>query len=440
MPTPAVAASADPVRVLVDPPLADAFNGWRTTATSIRLLPLAPGTVYYTWDTPHGVWKPATGEIIAPPGKHVLYTRLLLADGSATPISAEEIKVDFRATGRPTSTLRPTATPAADPVGGAAVVRVTAQINPTAGARLIRLGGVNRYATSMRISQDAFAQADTVIIATGADFADALCASGLAGCVEGPVLLTDPKSLSSPAAADIKRLKATRAIIVGGPVAVSPNVANQLKELGVKVERLGGSNRYETATIIGSRVLSYGHSGGRVFVARGDDFADALTLGPLAYSARAPLVLVTPKTVPSATRSYLNANHFSSGCIAGGTVAVSPAVFSAIDGLVGTVARLGGSSRYSTAVSVAAWGVGNGLASYEAIGIATGTGFADALCGGVAIGRAGGVVFLTLPGTLPTETANAIAAIVGEVMDTQIYGGEVAIYPGVFDRVANILR
>jgi putative cell wall-binding protein len=427
------------VYVICDPPLSDAFNGWRTKITSVRMLPLEPGTVYFTWDDPEGHWQPASGEIIAPLGKHTLYTRIVRPDKTATDVTLTPVKTDPRATGRPlTGGAKSIAD--GDPVGGISLVRVTATINPTAGARLIRLGGASRYETAARISQDAFDQADTVILATGTQFADALAAAGLAGCVRGPVLLTDPGKLSGAAISEIVRLKAKRVIIVGGTAAVSQGVTDTLRARGLTVERLGGSNRYETATLIGYRVLSYGQSGGRVFVARGDDFADALALGPMAYRARAPLVLVTPKTVPPATRSFLNANHFSSGCIAGGTVAVSSGVAGTVDGYVGDVTRLAGASRYGTAVAVASWGVRNDLASWDAIGVATGTNFADALCGGVAIGEAGGVVLLTLPGQLPPDTLQSFGGAVSIVMDTQVYGGERAIYPTVFSNLANLLR
>ncbi len=288
------------------------------------------------------------------------------------------------------------------------------------------------------ISAQNFPTANTVIIASGENFPDALASSGLAGCVNGPILLTKRSQLPSTVAAEIRRLGASKAIIVGGPVAVDPVVEKQLGYVGVKVSRIGGADRYETAAMIGTRVVSYGQWGGRVFIARGDDFADALALGPLAFVSKAPIVLVKPNTVPSATRSFLGAIPASSGCIAGGTVAVSENVAAILRGYVPGLVRVSGTTRYATASAVASYGETNGLVSFATVGLATGTNFADALCGGVAAGTNGGVILLTKPGGLPSTTSGAIEVFVGDMREMQIFGGEQAIYPSVMQQILAI--
>ncbi|MDI6692614.1 MAG: cell wall-binding repeat-containing protein [Anaerosomatales bacterium] len=54
--------------------------------------------------------------------------------------------------------------------------------DPPVDSRLRRIAGADRYLTAVAASQDAFPEgADTVVIATGANFPDALSAAGLCG-------------------------------------------------------------------------------------------------------------------------------------------------------------------------------------------------------------------------------------------------------------------
>lgn len=65
---------------------------------------------------------------------------------------------------------------------------------------------------------------DKVILASGANYPDALSASALAGAYDAPIILTDPTELSSKAAATIKQLGPSTIYVVGGPSAVSDEV------------------------------------------------------------------------------------------------------------------------------------------------------------------------------------------------------------------------
>lgn len=424
------------VTAIVDPPVDDGVRGWRGTLTRVQLVPRTAGDIYYCWDQPIGVWKRADGPLVVPEGKHTLHATLVTPDGARGPLLDLPFKVDYDTPVRAPATVAPLA--ATTSASGSVTVKVT--VNPHPGARVIRIGGADRYETSQLISEQNFASASTVIVATGATFADALAASGLSGCLNAPIVLTRPGALPAAASAEIARLGASKAIIVGGTLAVSPAVAGQLSGLGLEVERIGGPTRYETAALIAERVMQFHQYGWRVFIARGDDFADALSLGPLVYQAKAPLLLVRPTVVPDSTRALLSASAFSSGCIAGGTAAVSPGVESEIRLYVPNMQRLAGATRYSTAVAVASWGVSSGLSSYRYVGVATGRVFADALCGGAGIGSRQGVILLTTPDALSPECEAVLAAQVRTIEEVQVFGGERAVYPVVFDRIKQILQ
>ncbi|MFP3471726.1 cell wall-binding repeat-containing protein, partial [Micrococcus sp. SIMBA_144] len=78
---------------------------------------------------------------------------------------------------------------------------------------------------------------------------------------------------------EIKRLGASKAIVLGGSGAVSNYVAYQLKGLGLKVERISGDDRFETAANIAARLDG---DPKKAIVANGLSFPDALAIAPYA--------------------------------------------------------------------------------------------------------------------------------------------------------------
>ena len=71
-----------------------------------------------------------------------------------------------------------------------------------------RISGVDRYQTAIEISSEGWESAETVIIARGNDFADALAGVPLAHAYEAPILLTLTDELSDNVLAEIERLRA----------------------------------------------------------------------------------------------------------------------------------------------------------------------------------------------------------------------------------------
>ena len=103
-----------------------------------------------------------------------------------------------------------------------------------------RIQGMNRYETSVKISNSTFEKSDRVILVSGENFADALTAGNLSA--EGPILLTEKEGLKAVTSNEIERLKAKEVIIVGGESSVSKKIEGQFK--GKKIIRISGKNRY----------------------------------------------------------------------------------------------------------------------------------------------------------------------------------------------------
>src|SRR5690606_19554163 len=111
-------------------------------------------------------------------------------------------------------------------LGGAAAVGdpVITQPREFTG-NVTRLSGADRYATAAAISRSSHpAGADTVFIASGRSFPDALSAGPAAAGLGGPVLLTQPNGIPAATATELARLDPSRVIVLGGPVAVSDAV------------------------------------------------------------------------------------------------------------------------------------------------------------------------------------------------------------------------
>jgi putative cell wall-binding protein len=266
-----------------------------------------------------------------------------------------------------------------------------------------RVWGATCYDTAAALSRDAYASATHVIVATGQKFPDALSSAALAGMVHGPVLLTTPATLSSATRTEIVRLGAKSVYIVGGEGVVSRTVRDQLAAIpGVtSVKRVSGHDLYDTSREVALEVKRLGGDYTHPFLARGDDFADAMGLGPLAYASHRPILLTKRTSVPAGTASAVTALGVVGGMVAGGPAAVSTSVADQVYG-AGNWYRAYGADCYATAVRVAETGVAQGWVLPNRVCVACGTGFPDGLAAGAAVGAQNGLILLTKP-TLANE-------------------------------------
>jgi putative cell wall-binding protein len=411
-------------------------DGWDKPPVIAQLIAQGPGVVWYRFGAGPGPWQPCFGSLVIPPGKQLLSAVLIAPDGTPGQVTTIVARSDIHA--EPFSQAATSQAIYAGAPTVAGVVTVSVLVGRQLGTIIRRLGGANRYGTGAVISSSVPTHGSTVIIATGEKFPDALTASGLAGCLDAPVLLVTKNHVPAETSAEIRRLRARRAIICGGPPAVSSAVATKLKSMGLSVERLSGPTRYETAVAVAARIRKLTGRSGRVFLARGDVFADALVVAPLAYKTRAAVLLSSTSKLRASTAQQLAAAHYSSATLIG--AGLSAAVESGVRGRVPSVNRWSGSNQYDTAVQVASNAVLEGSLSWSYIGVARGDIFPDALCGGALCGKQGGVILLTPPNTLDPGVANALQAHMADVARCEIYGSDKAIKAGVFDQISAIFH
>ncbi|HZL06970.1 MAG TPA: cell wall-binding repeat-containing protein, partial [Coriobacteriia bacterium] len=332
--------------------------------------------------------------------------------------------------------------------GGITSSVLTTDSAPIAAARvtLLSVEGPNRYATAIAASNKAFPTgSEYVIVATGMNWPDVLGGSALAGALNAPILLTSQSSLPAEVRAEIVRLGATKAIVLGGTPAVSAAVAGQIDVItGVSVERIAGPNRYDTANIVAARTIAIMRAGagydGTAFVATGMNFPDALGASPLAARQGWPIYLANPAQGANAGLvSVMRAAGVTEVIVLGDTNVVASSVESALSSL-GPVTRLAGANRYDTAVTVASYGVANAGLAWNRLAIATGTNFPDALAGGVLQGTSGSVLLLTPTASLNDGVAAVLRANKAAIFEVRFLGSTAAVSAAVRTAVVNTVN
>lgn len=362
-----------------------------------------------------------------------------------------------------------------------------------------RFAGADRYGTAAAIytakqAVDGCVAAgpNPVVLTRGDLFPDALASAYLAGGFgdEGTgILLTNTAFLPAITLSALKDNGVTDVFIAGGPVAVSTAVENQLKatpaytcgggsqRIGadgnpvfLKVTRIGGANRYETAELVaeykGSGTVGKADYDGDTIananptavIATGENFPDALSAGPMAFAGQQffwffisgtpangavadgagfPILLTTGSSLsPQAAAGLLNLG-IKQVIIMGGTAAVSDTVKSSIEALGITTTRLAGADRTETATKAAAfetatWAdvtpfcaptsavptpctkpAGLGYSPFHA-NLARGDDFADALVGGPHAGggtdEGASILLASSPASLGSSTSAYLTA------------------------------
>lgn len=159
------------------------------------------------------------------------------------------------------------------------------------GYRSVRFAGADRYGTAVAVA-DALGDPQTVLLATGTNYPDALAAGPAAAHIGGAVLLTDGSGLPAATAGYLSTHPAGSVYAIGGPAAVADPLAS----------RVIGADRYATASAIAATFFT---APATVGVATGLDFPDALSGGPMLAESGAPLLLTLPNALPSETATYL---------------------------------------------------------------------------------------------------------------------------------------
>lgn len=298
-----------------------------------------------------------------------------------------------------------------------------------------RLRGAGALDTMKAIVGQGFGKSNVVVIATSEGFADALAASALAGANDAPILMTEPGKLSKQTAEEISRLGATKAYVCGGRFAVSDAVISQIKaQTACKtVTRVKGSTADDTSREIAKAVG--GAASDTVIIATQLAYQDALSVSSYAYATKSPIILLDKKAkLSSANVAYLKGAGFKKAILVGGKFAVPVAVEGQLKSAgIAKTERLKGSTAYDTSKAIAEWAVKNGLRA-DAMGVACGQNYPDALAGAALCGKNRAVLLLADSVSSGQAVSFAKANKVN-VDGGYVFGGKYAVPDAVLDKL-----
>jgi putative cell wall-binding protein len=282
-----------------------------------------------------------------------------------------------------------------------------------------------------------------VVLATDANYPDALSSAYLASDLQTGELLTPTASLSAATAEAIREEGITNVYVVGGPLAVSAAVVSQLEAtlayncgganpitaahpVYLQVTRISGQTEYDTAewiaeypsaTNVGTLDVAGAFSttnrtGGTgryndttgtgssapptasavptAILATGRSFQDAESASVLAYADRLPILLTTPLSLSPEVASAISTLQIKQVIVMGGPLAVSDAVVTSLEALGVSVLRVAGHTDTDTAVQLAdfemgasAGHLGLGWTGTGGVTVARGNFYTDGLAGAV---------------------------------------------------------
>ncbi|OLE26869.1 MAG: hypothetical protein AUG49_07075 [Catenulispora sp. 13_1_20CM_3_70_7] len=210
---------------------------------------------------------------------------------------------------------------------------------------------------------------------------------------------TDPDNPALP------QYTATTSVVINGTIV-------QNHPGGLAVNRVWGLDRYMTSTSVAN--LWAPGSADAVVLARGEAAPDALTGVPFAAHVNGPLLLTQPSAMPTLVRDALD--RVTGGpktkktvYILGGVSAVSQQQEDALRTAGYTVVRLGGDTRFDTALKVAGQ-----FGPTKHVIVATGLNFPDALAAGP----------LGAAENAPAQKAVAALNTAGQTVDHTLAGGD----------------
>jgi hypothetical protein len=300
---------------------------------------------------------------------------------------------------------------------------VSPQVAVGAGTPLpIQIYGSDAIGTSIAISQQEFPTAGTagaVVLCRSDFFSDCLVGGPLAADVNGPLLITPGASLSntidSRVDTEIERVLPTgrTVYILGGDLAVSPNIDVTLAGQGYNVIREAGINEFATAV----DVAEAEGNPSTIFEATGLSFYDALSAVPAAIKTHAAILLTNGSSESLETFVYLLSFPGDTRYAIGGPLAAYGADPYALP--------VYGQDLFGTSDAVAA----QFFPGASIFGVATAADYPDALGGGVFMatgGRSGALLLVNQNAPLPPEILPYLNSL---AFGTQgyVFGGPLAV-------------
>lgn len=182
-----------------------------------------------------------------------------------------------------------------------------------------RVSGKDRYETSIKLAEELNKDNKQENIIVNGNTVDALTAGAVAAKLNRSIILTNGVNLPEGANRVVNPTSPNN-IIIGGISSINIE--------GLKGERIGGSDRYETSTKIAEKY--YAGKTNKALLANGVNSIDALAAINLVVSEKAPVLLTAFDSLDSDVSKYLekNANNVF---VLGGNKSISQDVIKSIE-------------------------------------------------------------------------------------------------------------
>lgn len=328
-------------------------------------------------------------------------------------------------------------------------------------AAVTRVAGATRYDVAANLARRGWDPAANrtwpgvkhVIVANGEDGkeADPLCAAGLAGVLDAPVLLVKASSVPAATKAAIseiaKKNPGLQVHIIGGTASVPDARWTEIRAIpGVSrsKDRVAGLDRYGTSAAIAKRMVTVAQQvpgmpiPGVILVAADNPNAyyDALAASPIAFAQHMPMLAVKRSGMPPATIDVLfrstnlwnRPRYFASSSA---YISLAPSA----EGARMTTS----SNRYTAASQIGNMAIANSWLTANNIGLAAK--LPDALTGGTFLGKRGGVLLFTdSSATLQGAPRTFVTSRRPQMGTAWIFGGTAAVPAAQETALRNLLK
>jgi N-acetylmuramoyl-L-alanine amidase/putative cell wall-binding protein len=216
-----------------------------------------------------------------------------------------------------------------------------------------RYGGQSTADVAAAASLAAFpGGSDSVVLVSSEDATSAMTVPALARKLGAPVLVASASGVPTATAAELARLHPAHVVAVAPATALPSTVlAEAVADAGAQADsrRIAGADVYETAALVASEVGV--PADGRVAIASGESFPDALTASCVSNGPPVPVLLTPPgPLLAPATLAFLasHATEVTRTIVVGPATSVWPQAVATLP----RVTRLSGLDRYLTNVAV----------------------------------------------------------------------------------------
>jgi carboxypeptidase T len=219
--------------------------------------------------------------------------------------------------------------------------------------------------------------------------------------------------------------------------AAAAQPATALGSPTVSTESLGGADPYAVAVSISQRLFPLG-AAPVVYLAAGQNYADALAAGPIAARDGGAILYTGSTSLPEAVSQELVRLAPARVEVLGGTSVIDPAVMDQVTALLApetVVERVAGSDAAGTAAALSA-------RSFEpraapTVFVAAAESLPDSIAAGPAAAQLGGPLLLVSAGSLPAATADELQRL--EPEHVVIVGSTASVPDGVFAQIDQIV-